>query len=99
MASTPTGQVVQVLDDGDDSFSALETPRMLVTIWDDDMVERSTDEIDKKKWKCKWCNVSFQHWNKTKALYHVTKMYGGANIKKCACTNIDGEHRKRYIYH
>jgi hypothetical protein len=30
-----------------------------------------------------------------KALYHVTKMYG-ANIKKCACTNIDGEHRKRY---
>jgi hypothetical protein len=60
MVSTPTtGQVVQVLDDGDDSYSALETPRMLVTIWDDDMVGRSTDEISKKKWKCKWCNVFF----------------------------------------
>ena len=95
MASSRTGQVVQVLEDGDDVHSALEIPRMLMTIWDDDMVERSTDETGKKKWECKWCNVSFLHWNATKALYHVSKIFG-ANIKKCSSRNIDADHSKRY---
>ena len=96
MASTPTGQVVRVDEAGNgDEYSALEIPRMLVTIWDDDMLERSTDETGKKKWVCKWCDVSFQHWNATKALHHVSKNVG-ANIKKCSCKNIDAEHSKRY---
>jgi hypothetical protein len=95
MTSTPTGQVVQVNDEDTDGLSTLEVPRMLASIWDDDMIDRSTDDQGKKKWECKWCHVAFQQWNATKALYHVCRMYG-ANIKKCACANIDGEHKKRY---
>jgi hypothetical protein len=95
MATTPTGQVVQVLDENDpDELSTLEAPRMLITVWDDDMITRGKDAKGTPQWRCKWCNLSFLHLNATKALYHLSQMYG-ANIKKCSA-RIDEEHKKRY---
>ncbi len=50
---SPTDQVVQVMDNGeDDEYSSLEIPKMLVIIWDDNKVKSATYETDKKKWGC-----------------------------------------------
>ena len=41
------------------------------SIWDDAMVEKFICEDEQsKKWRCKWCNQSFQGWNATKVVAH-----------------------------
>jgi len=51
----------------------------ITSIWDDDMVEKYTDEAGKKRWRCLWCKQSYSSWSATKALFHVAKV-GGENI-------------------
>ena len=60
------------------------------SIWDDDHIEKLEDN----KWKCLWCDFTFQGVNSTKALAHVigTKCM---HIKRCTAS-IDQDHISRY---
>jgi hypothetical protein len=53
------------------------------------------DSDGNKYWKCLWCNRTFQHWNATKALFHVNKETGG-EIRKCSSHAIDAAHKQQY---
>jgi hypothetical protein len=72
------------------------TGKHLNVIWDDDKIEKYIDNNGKQHWRCLWCKRSFQHWNATKALYHVNKKKGGA-VRSCKSTNIDEVHKAAYI--
>ena len=54
-----------------------------------------TDSDGKRKWKCLWCNSTFQQWNATKALLHVHRVSGN-NIQKCKSRSIDAVHQALY---
>ena len=41
-----------------------ETLNFIYSIWEDDCIERN----DNKKWKCLWCDITFQGINDTNAL-------------------------------
>jgi hypothetical protein len=54
-------------------------------VWDFAKVERFGGKDATKSWKCGWCGSSFQGWNATKALYHLTKSKkSGTDIKPCS---------------
>jgi hypothetical protein len=54
-------------------------------VWDFPKVERFGGKDATKSWKCGWCGSSFQAWNATKALYHLTKSKkNGTDIKPCS---------------
>lgn len=78
-----------------DATSPPSTTKQLSIIWDDDMIERYTDNNGKKHWKCLWCGRTFQHWNATKALRHVTKQSGG-DVRACKSNTIDSAHKAEY---
>ena len=63
--------------------------------WDDDKIQRYTDNNGKNHWKCLWCGRSFQHWNATKALRHVNKQ-GGGDVRACKSTTMDSAHKAEY---
>ena len=95
---------MSVSDDDDNAAIPVdETPplnsdndgKQLNVIWDDDKIEKFTDNNGKQHWRCLWCGRSFQYWNATKALFHVTKQAGGA-IKACKSTKIDKHHKAEY---
>ena len=65
-------------------------------IFEDDMIEKYSDNDGKPRWRCKWCNTSFAGWNATKAIRHVNKVRG-MDIKVCK-VRIDVEHTRRYQY-
>lgn len=78
------------------SYSPEEDNRKsLNTIWDDDKIEKYTDNKGQRYWKCLWCSRSFQHWNATKALFHVNKETGG-DVRKCSSAAIDSAHKQEY---
>ena len=68
---------------------------LLDVIWDDDKIEKYTDNNGKNQWKCLWCGQSYKQWNATKALYHVNKETGG-DIRVCKSTKIDEAHKAAY---
>lgn len=78
----------------DVSTPSSDTKRLSI-IWDDDKIERYTDNNGKKHWKCLWCGRSFQHWNATKALRHVNKQSGG-DVRSCKSTTMDTAHKTEY---
>lgn len=92
-------------DDDEEFVDVMETEEVsplpepavkeLNNIWEDDKVEKYTDENDKKRWKCHWCGTIFLHWNATKALYHVAKAEHG-DVRKCQSRAIDSAHRNAY---
>jgi hypothetical protein len=54
-------------------------------VWDFPKVQRFGGKDATKSWKCGWCGSSFQAWNATKALYHLTKSRKiGTDIKPCS---------------
>lgn len=53
------------------------------------------DDEGKKQWRCHWCGRNFQHWNATKALFHVTKTPGG-DVRRCTSKAIDAVHQQEY---
>lgn len=65
------------------------------SIFDDDMLEKTTDADGKRRWQCLWCNQSFGGWNATKALFHVARQKGN-NVSVCPSLSIDSEHKKLY---
>ena len=80
-------------DDIDETSPAYT--KELNVIWDDDKIERYTDNNGKRHWRCLWCGRSFQHWNATKALIHVNKQ-GGGDVRSCKSTTIDLAHKTEY---
>eukprot|EP00428_Durinskia_dybowskii_P004068 CAMPEP_0170291710 /NCGR_PEP_ID=MMETSP0116_2-20130129/45948_1 /TAXON_ID=400756 /ORGANISM="Durinskia baltica, Strain CSIRO CS-38" /LENGTH=1013 /DNA_ID=CAMNT_0010543199 /DNA_START=29 /DNA_END=3070 /DNA_ORIENTATION=+ len=84
-----------VLGEVDVSPQLATAAKTLEVIWDDDKIERYIDNEGKRQWKCLWCGRSFQHWNATKALLHVTKQTGG-DVRKCSCNSIDRIHQQAY---
>jgi Protein of unknown function (DUF 659) len=54
----------------------------LISIFDDVMIDKYSDNEGKPKWKCKWCNGVFSGWNATKAIMHVNKI-PKQDIKLC----------------
>jgi hypothetical protein len=90
--------------DGDDDFMTTQPPvaeadpdgsyEVAGGIFDDDMIEKYSDNDGKPRWRCKWCNTTFAGWNATKAIRHVNKIRG-MDIKVCK-VRIDAEHTKRY---
>jgi len=67
-----------------------------IQIHSDDLLYlmKFTDNTGKKFWKCEWCTMTFQQWNATKALFHVSKVRGG-DVRPCKAV-IDEEHKERY---
>lgn len=70
-----------------------EKTEELKTIFDDEYVEKFTDEDGKARWKCKWCGTTFAGWNATKALAHVYKGSAKADIKSCRGRIDDKSHQ------
>ena len=60
------------------------------SIWDDEHIEKLEDN----KWKCLWCDFTFQGLNATKALAHVIGIKS-MHIKRCTAS-IDKAHLSRY---
>ena len=60
------------------------------SIWDDDHIEKLEDN----KWKCLWCDFTFQGINSTKDLAHVIRTKW-MHIKQCTAS-IDQAHISRY---
>jgi hypothetical protein len=78
-----------------DASTPSSDSKRLSIIWDDDKIERYTDNNGKKHWKCLWCGRSFQHWNATKALRHVNKQ-GGGDVRACKSSLMDSAHKAEY---
>ena len=70
-------------DVDEEAVSAAITEVVLLTIWEDDMIEKfASKDNGKPMWRCKWCNKTFAGWNATKALQHVNKTRK-VDIKPC----------------
>ena len=66
-------------------------------VWDDSYVEKTTKD-NVNGWKCHWCGKFFKGVNHTKALCHVSKLYGNKNhISLCSAT-IPNDRLDRYRY-
>lgn len=74
---------------------AAAPPKSGVTsIFEDDMIEKFTDDDGKPRWKCKWCGGIFSGWNATKAICHLNKI-AKQDIKLCRA-KIDAAYVELY---
>ena len=94
MSDDENGLDAIAVDVVDASSPSTESKRLSI-IWDDDKIQRYTDNNGKNHWKCLWCGRSFQHWNATKALRHVNKQ-GGGDVRACKSTTMDSAHKAEY---
>lgn len=92
---------VSVSDGDDKSESEAEVVEVasvrkegIVSIFEDDMIKKYTDQDGKAKWKCKWCNGVFAGWNATKAICHLNKV-AKQDIKLCRA-RIDASYQEVY---
>jgi hypothetical protein len=83
-------------DDESEVLFVPEVPQkeMITSIFEDDMVEKFSDEDGKPKWRCKWCNGIFSGWNATKAICHLNRI-PKQDIKLCKAT-IDSSYVQVY---
>lgn len=78
------------IDSDDDVVIEEIINKELSSIFDDDMIEKFTDNNGKQKWKCLWCKTPFSGWNATKAIAHVNKK-SKSDIQPCK-SKIDHPH-------
>ncbi|KAL3943289.1 MAG: hypothetical protein SGBAC_002660 [Bacillariaceae sp.] len=68
----------------------------LKSIWDDPhVVKLPIEHSGQRQWKCLWCNLTFNQWNGTKAVYHLNRVKG-YSIKPCSSHSIDECSKRRY---